>query len=310
MSTTVVASRRLGAEPRQSHATGVAFCIAGTLCWSTAGVLVRLTEGIDAWQITFFRSTVVLLFLGVWLFVLYRWRSLDVIAHAGSTAMIAGVAIGLASITFILALFHTTVAQAIFMVGVAPFSAALLGWWILGERVDSATWIAMLVALAGLFIMLAGGWGGAALVGSILALYSAFCFSVYSVLLRCGQRTDMNVAILWNAVFLTCVSAAVLLLPLQIREATGLGEFGIGWRNLLIVAVMGVVQIGLGLILFTRGSRSVPAAELALLALVEPTFSPLWVWLAVGEVPAATTLVGGGIIMLAIVLRIVANARQ
>ncbi len=292
------------AAPHQSHAMGVAFCVAGTMCWSLAGVLVRLTDGIDAWQIVFYRSLVVALFVMAWLFVIYRWRSFDVIVHAGSTAIIAGTAIGLASLTFILSLFYTTVAQAIFMVGIAPFSAALLGWWILKERVDATTWIAMVIALAGLAIMLFGSMGGGALIGSILAIYSAFCFSVYSVLLRWGKRADMNVAILWNAVLLTGASAAVLLLPIEIREVTGVRELDIGWRNLLIVAIMGLVQIGLGLILFTKGSRSVPAAELALLALVEPTFSPVWVWLAVGEVPTSTTLLGGITIMAAIVLRV------
>lgn len=302
---------RAAMGPRQSHATGVLFCLAGTTCWSLAGVLIRSTDGIDAWQISFYRSLVVCAFLGAYLYAVHRGRFLAVIVEAGTTAMIAGAAIGLASIAFVLSLFYTTVAQSIFMVGVAPFVAALLGLWVLRERVAPSTWVAMTVALAGLAIMLGGGWqDGGAVVGSILALYSAFCFSVYSVLLRWGQRSDMNVAILWNAVLLIALSAVVLSFPNPLRAEAGAGEFHIGWRNFLFICIMGVVQIGLGLILFTRGSRSVPAAELALIALVEPTLSPIWVWLAVGEVPAATTIVGGAIIMGAIVLRVVAGSRR
>jgi drug/metabolite transporter, DME family len=284
---------------------GVAFTLLGACCWSLGGLFVRSTENVDGWQIIFYRSWVVLVIMSLAMGLRHRGRLLTVLRAAGINAAIAGVALGLAGLTFVMSLFYTTVAQAIFMVGVTPFTAALLGWWILGERVHGSTWIAMLIALAGLAVMLWGSTGGG-FTGAVLALYSAFCFSCYSVLLRWGQKTDMTASIVWNGAFLILFSTFVLLVPTPLRDHTGIEAFAVGWRNFLIIVAMGVIQLSLGLALFTRGSKTVPAAELALLSLAEPMLSPLWVWLAFDEVPSASTLVGGAVILAALVFRILA----
>lgn len=295
---------------RPSHLAGAVLVLGGATCWSLGGVLVRLTEGIDVWQIIFYRSITVLTVMGGWVWLNNRGRLWLAIWDAGINGVVAGMAVGLAGLTFVAALFYTTVAQAIFMVGIAPFCAAVLGWWLLRERVSAVTWGAMVIAVAGLFVMVGGDLDPGERIGTILALYSAFCFSCYSVLLRWGQKTDMTVAVVWNALFLTVFAAAVLLLPIPLRDARGLDALAVGWHNLVLVIVMGAVQLSLGMILFTRGSRSVPAVELALLALIEPIIGPLWAYLVVDEVPALATLVGGAVIMAAIVIQVVFGARR
>ena len=286
-----------------SYGAGVLFAAAGAACWSMAGGLVRLTHGIDAWQIVFYRSSVVLVCMLVWLGLRFRselaWRARD----AGVNAVIAGVAIGTAGLVFIIAMFYTTVADAVFMTGVSPFLSAILGLWILRERIPAVTWLAMCVAMLGMGIIFYGNAGGGAFVGTLLALYSAFCFSCYAVMLRWGQRTDMSVALIWNAIYLMLVVGLVILLPTPLRPTHGIADFAIGWRNFGLTFVMGAVQLTLGLILFTIGSRSVPAAQLALIALVEPTLSPLWAWLASGELPPIWTFIGGAVIVAAIVIQ-------
>ena len=301
---------RPSARPGDARLTGIALALGGVVCWSLGGALVRLTDGIDIWQIVFYRSLVVLAVISAWIWSVHGSRSFLVMRRAGWTAGIAGIASGLAGLAFVAALFHSTVAHTIFMLGVAPFCAALLGWWILRERVARATWAGMTVALAGLAIMLVGGTGGGSFVGSILALYAAFAFACYSVLLRWGQNTEMVVAQIWNALFVIAFSGIVLLLPTPLRDAHGFDGLAIGWPNLLLVFVMGAVQLSLGMILFTRGSRSVPAAQLSLLALIEPVLGPLWAWLAVAEVPAAATVLGGAVILSAVAVQVsISNAR-
>lgn len=286
-----------------SYGAGVAFAAAGAACWSMAGGLVRLTRGVDAWQIVFYRSAVVLCCMLLWLGFRFRadlwWRARD----AGINAVIAGVAIGTAGLVFIIAMFYTTVADAVFMTGVSPFLSAILGVWILRERIPGITWFAMCVALLGMGVIFYGNAGGGAFVGTLLALYSAFCFSCYAVMLRWGQKTDMSVALIWNALYLVTVTGLIILLPTALRGTHGLHDFAIGWRNFGLCFVMGAVQLTLGLILFTIGSRSVPAAQLALIALVEPTLSPLWAWLASGELPPIWTFIGGAVIVAAIVIQ-------
>jgi drug/metabolite transporter (DMT)-like permease len=290
--------------------TGILLVLGGVTCWSLGGMLVRLTDGIDAWQIILYRSLVLLIVMGLWIVRVYGPRSFAAVREAGWVAVAAGIAVGLASLCFVTALFYTTVAQTLFMAGIAPFSAALLGWWLLGERVHAATWTAMAVALVGLAIMLGGGPGGGHMFGSALALVSAFCFSCYSVLLRWGQNCDMTVAQIWNASFLIVFSLAVIFLPIPLRDGDGAEALLIGWYNVPLVFLMGTLQLSLGMILFTRGSRTVPAVQLSLLALVEPALAPTWAWLAVGEVPALSTVIGGMVLISAVAIQVLLTARR
>src|SRR5262245_24345017 len=187
---------------RPNYLVSVVLGVLGASCWSLGGALVRLTHGIDAWQIIFYRSLTLLVCMLIWLAAVYgkaMWRR---IADGGVEAIVAGVAWGMAGLAFLASLLHTTVAQAIFMVGLSPFLSAIIGYWILRGRVSGITWVAMSMALAGMAIMLIGNLGTGSLIGTALAIYSAFCFSCYSVLLRWGQDTDMSVALIWNALFL------------------------------------------------------------------------------------------------------------
>lgn len=286
-----------------SYGAGVLFVAAGASCWSLGGALVRLTEGVDVWQIVFYRSITLLVCMCIWLGLRFRTQLVSRMREAGANAVIAGIAIGTAGLTFVASLFYTTVAEAIFMVGVSPFLSAILGLWILRERIPPVTWLAMLVALAGMGLIFYGNRGGGAITGTLLAIYSAFCFSCYAVLLRWGQKTDMSVALIWNALYLILISGLVILLPTGLRESHGLEEFDIGWWNLLATVLMGAVQLTLGLVLFTIGSRSVPAAQLSLIALVEPVLSPLWAWLVSSELPPIWTFMGGAVIVGAIVIQ-------
>lgn len=298
----------MGSRIVPSYGLGIALGIAAASCWSLGGVLVRLTDGIDSWQIVLYRSLTVLPLIGGWMALTKGRRTLAVIRQAGLNAVVAGIAVGLAGLCFVLSLFYTTVAQSIFMSGIAPFCAAFLGWWLLGERVSRATLGAMIIALVGLGVMVAGSLGKTSFIGTLLALYSAFCFSCYSVLLRFGQQSDMTVALIWNALFLCFLTLVVLLAPTPLRAAIGPGELVIGWTNFMWVTIMGAVQLTLGLVLFTMASRSVPAAQLALLALVEPTLGPVWAFLAVDEVPPLSTVIGGVVVMSAIVIQVLATS--
>jgi drug/metabolite transporter (DMT)-like permease len=122
-----------------SYGAGVLFAAAGAACWSMAGGLVRLTEEVDAWQIVFYRSSVVLVCMMVWLGLRFRGDLWARTREAGVNAVIAGVAIGTAGLVFIISMFYTTVADAVFMTGVSPFLSAILGLWILRERIPAIT---------------------------------------------------------------------------------------------------------------------------------------------------------------------------
>jgi drug/metabolite transporter (DMT)-like permease len=216
----------------------------------------------------------------------------EAIRLAGWPAFVAGLCSAAASVLFILALGHVTVANALFLMGITPFLAAIGAQTLLGERVPGRAWGAMTLAAIGVTVMLGGGLALGHLVGNILALGSAVSFAGQVLALRWNRQSDMLPAVLHAGIVGMLVSLAAL-------GALGLAP-RVSARDLALALTMGAVQLGVGLILYTRASRHLPAAELQLVATGELVMAPLWVWIGVGERPDAATLVGGALIVLAI----------
>jgi drug/metabolite transporter (DMT)-like permease len=277
---------------------GVVLVMLAGCCWSLGGILIRSVEAADEWQILFFRScTAAATFLSV-LLLRHRGQVFARFRAAGPSAVVGGLCLGGGFAGWIFALTHTTVANGVFILSAAPFATALLAWLLLREQVRAATWVAMSAALLGIGVMVAGGIGRGALFGNLMALLAMLGFSGYAVALRMGRATDMLPAACLATVF-AAVAAAIVA-----------GDLGISARDLALCATMGLFQIGAGMVLFTIGSRHVPAAELSLLSLTEVILAPVWVWLGVGEVPAPLTLAGGTIVLAAIVGRALTGIRR
>ena len=271
--------------------------IAGTF-WSLGGISVRLIESAGPWQILTFRSLALAATLGIVLCARYRGAVFAQFRLAGWPAVVGGLGLSAGFCGWIFALTSTTVANAVFILAAAPFASALLARVVLKETVRGATWIAMAAALVGIGVMVAGGIRAGALFGNLMALMAMAGFTVFAVALRMGRGGDMLPAVFWAGVFAALVSAVMA------------GDLSITGRDLGLCVFMGVGQIGIGLMLFTLGSRHVPAAELALLSLTEVVFSPIWVWLGVGELPSLPTLAGGAIVLAAIVGRALTGLRR
>ncbi|MEK9906062.1 MAG: DMT family transporter [Rhodospirillales bacterium] len=275
-----------------AHKHGILFVFAAGVLWSTVGLGIRLIEDALVWQILLYRSISMSLFL----YLLIRVRSGESpfvqIRRIGSPIYIAGLALVAAYSGGIYSIQNTSVANAMLLFATTPFIAAVLGWLLLREPVRAATWIAITVAIGGIAIMIADKSGSVALKGSLAALGSAFGFAVFTVALRWGRTGEML-----PAVFLSGLLAIAITLAICI--ASGLSLF-VSPNDGSIAMGMGVLQVGAGLILYTLGSRSIPAAELALLSLAEVLLGPLWVWLFLGETASVNTLIGGAVLLVAI----------
>ena len=275
-----------------AHKYGVLFVFAAGVLWSTVGLGIRLIEDAVVWQILLYRSISMSLFL----YVLIRVRSGESpfaqIRRIGAPAVIAGLSLVAAYSGGIYAIQNTSVANAMLLFATAPFMAAVLGWIVLREPVRAATWVAIIVAIGGIGIMVSDKSGSVALKGSLAALGSAFGFAVFTVALRWGRTGEMLPAVFLSGIFAIFITSAICL---------GLGlSFVLSPSDGGIAMGMGVFQVGAGLILYPLGSRSLPAAELALLSLAEVLLGPLWVWLFVGEIASVNTLIGGAVLLAAI----------
>lgn len=296
----------------EGYARGVVFVVIAGTAWSIGGVLVRLAEAADAWQILFYRG----IFLAIALIPVMLWfsrgRIIEAFRVAGLTAILGGVCLALGNIGFVLALSYTTVANTMFMLAGQPLVSALLAYWLLGESVRRATWVAMVVAGIGIAVMVGNGLAVGRIEGNLLALLSTVAFGAFGVMLRRGRANDMTPTVWYAGVFAALISGLVIVFHAQAGNdnAFGLAAFAVSTRDLALCATMGVVQLAFGLTLFTIGSRSIPAAELMLLGMIEIVLGPIWVWLAVNEVPETLTLVGGAIMLIGIAYQALTGARR
>jgi drug/metabolite transporter, DME family len=277
---------------------GVVVVMAAGAIWSLGGLLVRSMEAAGAWQILFVRSAAVVLTVLAVLLWRYRGDCLEKIRRAGGLAVLAGALLGVGFCGFIFALMHTTVANAVFMLSASPLLTAVLGWLLLGEGIRRGTWLAMAVALIGVGLMVGGGIVAGAWFGNLMALIAMAAFSGFAVALRQGRGNDMLPAVLWAGLLSALVAFAMA------------PDLSMTWRDVTLSAIMGGALITGGMILFTAGSRTVPSAELALLALTEVVLGPLWVWLAYAEVPRAETFFGGALVLAAIIGRALSGMRR
>ena len=273
---------------QSEYKLGVVQAIVAGFFLSSAGIGMRLIESATPLQVTFYRA------LGLALFMLavVTWRSggkpWRLIRQTGWIGVVAGLPFAAASLCIIFAFASTTVANVMFIVSLAPFCAALIGWLLLREHVSPRTWVAISIAVGGVLIMVQGGLSAEGRTGIAWAFGMALSYGLFTVIARIGKDRDMLPAVFWSGVFLA------------IASAIGLDSFQLTTNDVAISLALGVFQIGLGGLLIVAASKHVPAAQIVFLAMLEVVLSPVWVWLGVGEVPSRQSLVGGAVILFAI----------
>ncbi len=273
---------------------------AGVL-WSTVGLGIRLIDEAQVWQILFYRS----ISMSLLLFVVIRLRTgknpITLALRMGS-GVIGGLSLVAAYTGGIYSVQTTSVANAMMLFASAPLMAAILGRLILRESVRPATWVAIAVASIGIAIMVWDKSSSAALRGNLAAIGSALGFACFTITLRWGKATEMMPAVFLSGLFAIVIMGAIC-------AALGLG-FALSPNDTGISLGMGVFQVGAGLILYTIGSKTVPAAELTLLSLAEVVLGPVWVWLVLGETATPNTLIGGAVLLAAIAGNALSGARR
>lgn len=285
-----------------SYRRGLFLVILAGFIWSSQGVAVKFMNDADAWQILFYRSLSLAIFLLVVIAIRSGGKPFAAFRALGSGAVLGGICLVFAFSGSIVAVKETTVANAFFLFAAAPFLAALLGKLLLGENIRRATWIAMTVALFGIVVMVAGQLGSGRLLGNIAALASALGFAVFTIVLRWKRLGDTMPIICCGGLFAAIVGGVACLY-------SGVG-FELAPLDLSISLALGVGQLGLGLVVYTIGSRYVPASELALLAMFEVVLAPIWTYLALGETMSLQTAIGGALILGAIAVNALSGMRK
>jgi drug/metabolite transporter (DMT)-like permease len=264
---------------------GRLFVALAAVAWSTAGLLQRELSVDVATQLAG-RALFAMLGVGAYVALSERGRVLPALRAIGQGGIAVIALLAISSASFLIALNHASVASVLFMQALAPLAAAALAT-ALGEPVSRRTWIAMLVALAGVALMV-GGPGRPSYTGLALSLFMTLSFAGVLVITRQRRHVSMAPAM--------CLSQlAVVLLAAPFAHP---GEAGA--RDVLLLATLGIAQIGLGFVLLTIGARLIPAGEVALITLLEIILGPLWVWAFLSEQPSTATLAGGAVVLAAL----------
>jgi drug/metabolite transporter (DMT)-like permease len=285
-----------------TYGKGVALVLGAGVLWSTIGLVVRQIDEAGAASVMFWRSAGLLPVLYAFL----HWRSGGKVWHGlravGLPGFVGALGLVAAYAGALYALQATTVANAVFLYSAAPFFAALLGWAALGERVPPTTWAAMALAGAGIFVMIGGGIEGGRMDGNIAALISAAGFAVFSVSLRWGHVEDSLPTVLLGGVL--SMVAAFGLAPLLGQSVAASGH------DIAVAMALGAVVLTGGMALYTYGSKALPTAELTLMSSIENILAPIWVWLLLGETATQSTLIGGAMVLIAVMGNAVMGARR
>jgi drug/metabolite transporter (DMT)-like permease len=290
-----VTSATLAVDLTRQHRRGRLYVALAAIAWSTAGLLQReLTVNIGT-QLAgraFFAVLGILAFVAV----TERGRVVHAFRAVGKPGLAIAVLMAASSGAFIVALNYTSVANVLFFQALSPILAAALGTFV-GEPVARRTWIAMAVALAGVGLMI-GGPSHPSASGTALSLFMSVSFAAVIVITRHQREVSMAPA--------TCLSQVLVFL--FAAPFASVSEVSV--KDLALLIGLGVGQIGLGLIFLTIGARLIPAAEVALITLLEIVLGPLWVWIALGERPGTSTLIGGAIVLAAVVFEAIGEPEE
>jgi drug/metabolite transporter (DMT)-like permease len=274
------------------HGYAMLLMVIGSIAISFGGLVQRHIEVANSWQINVYRSLGMLLAIAAIISIQNRGQVLATLKGVGRYGMLAGALLTIAGICFIQALTHTSVANALFVLGAIPFFTAALARLFLGEKLRRSTLVTMLFAGCGLGLMVINGISSGSGFGNIMALLTAASFASYAVVVRYRRQVEMLPVLLISSLCIILISAGV-----------SRGDLAIPLNDILLSLFWGGCLSGFVNWTFIIASRHLAAAEVTLIMLLEFALGPLWVWWFIDEIPSRWTLIGGSVIIIAVAVR-------
>ena len=285
-----------------TRAASISLVLVGATLMSFVGLLLRHIESADAFQIMVYRSFSL---AGIVLLVACIRRKsgpISIFSTIDRWSVLVGILLGFAFSFYVYALLNTSIASALFLLSSSPIFAAVLAWIFIGERPTKITLVALVFAVAGVAIMVADGFETGGTAGNVYALISAFCFAAMLVIIRSQGRDDPLEGTFLGGVFAGLMNAGVIVF-------LG-GSFVVSGWDLGLSLFMGAFTIGLGITFVTWAAAYLPSSEVSVLVLLESVLGPVWVWLFLGEVATLYVLIGGAIVLGAVLLQTVFGNRK
>ena len=267
------------------------------LFWSFGPLVIRYVDQPELfpWQYLFARGLIIFIILNFYLYLNEGTRFVKNYLRIGLSGMVGSVGLASAMMSFIWSITHTSVAITLLCLAAMPLITALLGFIFLKEKISINTWISIIIAAIGIYIMAMNDQKIDNTTGLVFGLTSAFGFSIFSISLRWRKETPQ-----FTTVSLAGLICALFSFYIIIQSNSSLFSSS---KNEMLFSLHGTL-VCIGLILYSIGSKHLPAAELTLLSLTEVIGGIFWVWLplfGINEVPSANTIIGGFIIFMSLI---------
>ena len=270
---------------------GPLLILTGGFCLSWGGLILRSFESASIWQILFYRSIFFLWVLIAFILLTYRKKTFKKIKEAGVPGLIGGVFLSTNFVAYMYSMMETTVANVVFIISTQTVFLPIVAYIFLKEKISPRGYVAIVLATIGVTLMIGDSLGTGSLKGNLAALTIPINFSVLVLIIRKYPKVDMIPAIFYAGI-LSCLYGLFLLEDMVLST-----------KDIWLSFLLGVPQLAFGFIFITIGSRTTPAVMVGLLMLMESIFAPIWVWLFYNEIPPVSVLIGGIIILSAVVMK-------
>ena len=263
----------------------------GACSLSFGGMIVKSFEGATLWQILFWRSLFFILVVSIFLLITYKKNVFLAFKKSGFPGLIGGIVLSSGFCGYVFAMYNTTVANANFIIQTQTIFLAIFGYLFLKEKISKLTLISIILAISGIILMVGGSLSPGQMSGNIAAFIMPVSFAILIIIIRKYPDVDMIPLQLIAGIVAMSVGYFVA------------GKINISSYDIFLGFLAGFFQLGFGFIFITIGARSTPSAIVGIIMLTEAILGPLWAWLFVSENPPFIVLIGGSIVLFAVLLQ-------
>ena len=263
----------------------------GAVSLSFGGLIVKSFEGSTLWQILFWRSFFFIIVISIFLLISYKKTVFSALYKSGIPGLVGGVILSIGFASYVFAMYETTVANANFIIQTQTLFLAIFGYVFLKEKISKLTFTCIVIAVFGILLMLGGSVSPGQMTGNLVAFIMPISFAILILIVRKFPDVDMIPLQLVAGIFATLIGLA--------KSPTII----VSSYDIFLGFLAGFFQVGFGFIFITIGARSTPSAFVGIIMLTEAVLGPLWAWLFVNENPPISVLIGGSIVITAVVIQ-------
>ncbi len=263
----------------------------GASTLSFGGLIVKLFEGASPWQILFWRTIFFLIVISFYLILTYKQKIFKIFYISGIPGLLGGFILSLGFCGYVFAMYNTSVANVNFILQTQTIFLAIFGYFFLKEKISLITLTSIILALAGIFLMIGNSLSGGQMVGNLVSFIMPLSFAVLILIIRKYPNVDMVpiqfIAGIFSLIIGYIMSEKIIISP----------------SDIFLGFLAGFLQLGIGFILISVGAQTTPSAMVGIIMLTEAVLGPIWAWIFLAEKPPSTILLGGSIVIFAVLLQ-------